>query len=83
MRKRLTLSFHEENAEHMQAYQRLMEIKSGARSDYVAMMISRFDTIEECVYEAVKRALDECPEQLNLSKEREVPQEMLDFAFSL
>ena len=86
-RMRITLSFQPDNPQHMKAYTALMRLPVGARSGYVAEMINRGEDMEQYVYAAMVRALQEYSP--NIAKEQmnggagQIPQDMLDFAFSL
>ena len=86
-RARVMLSFQPDNPRHMKAYAALMSMPPGTRSEYAAEMINRGVDMEQFVYAAVVRALQEYSP--NIAKEPmngetgQIPQDMLDFVFSL
>lgn len=86
-RMRITLSFQPDNPRHMKAYTALMRLPGGARSGYVAEMINRGEDMEQYVHAAVMRALREYSPTITnepvKSEAGQIPQDMLDFAFSL
>ena len=86
-RARITLSFKPNNPQHMKAYATLMNLPPGIRSDGAIAAINRGQDMDECVYAAVVRALKEYQPQINREptdgEAGSVPQDMLDFAFSL